>query len=133
MNIYLHILSFCLPFLLSAQEEFIDNRDGQKYAVINIEGVDWLQENLRYISPNSYCQAIKPKDEISEHYNFYPKQDLQNVCPDGWRLPQYSDWEKFHNWFYKKQLTIFKSIEIDSVKIDSTKGIIVNVDSEKLN
>jgi len=32
----------------NSQDTFTDTRDGNKYKIINVQGVTWMAENLRY-------------------------------------------------------------------------------------
>lgn len=82
-----------LPFLAFAQSTLTDERDGNKYELVKLGDLYWMTENLRYQSEESVC--IENCDEI----RFYSFEYLENVCPEGWRLPTVGDWDAFTNSF----------------------------------
>lgn len=59
-----------------------DERDGQMYEVIKVEGVNWMAEDLRFNDNPafSYQQAL-------------------NACPPGWSMPTDEDWIKLCEYF----------------------------------
>jgi|GEM_PF-5992529 len=48
------LVTLLLGWQGSAQD-FIDERDGQRYNTITIGQTTWMTENLRFITPSSYC------------------------------------------------------------------------------
>ncbi len=114
---------FCLLVLsvtqIYCQNTFVDSRDGHKYESFSFNEIEWMTSNLKYLSPDSYCEKIRPKDEICKEYNFYPKQDLSNVCPDGWRMPLSEDWDEYWAWYYKQRIKKHASIELDTLGTDN--------------
>lgn len=88
---------------------FKDERDGQIYKTIDIDGVVWFAENLNYASAGSLCPGNEEKycDVYGRMYTM--KQALeedtihlekkQGICPKGTHLPfspEYSLlWEKY--------------------------------------
>ncbi|MFZ6009407.1 MAG: hypothetical protein ACOYXT_03595 [Bacteroidota bacterium] len=54
---------------------FIDPRDNSKYVTVNINGTEWMMEDLHY-------GALT-----------YTYQQALNACPDGWSLPSAGDWD----------------------------------------
>lgn len=93
----------------------VDERDGQEYKTLEAGGYMWMAENLNYAGDDSKmgkCYNDKPKNcEITgRFYNWHdalqlaysptstptPKDTLkhQGLCPDGWRIPTLSEWDK---------------------------------------
>ena len=77
-----------LPLSLSSQS-FQDPRDGQSYTYVELGTLHWMTENLRYEATSSEC--LKDCDQI----RFYDFNHLEEVCPEGWRLPEVKEWDAF--------------------------------------
>jgi len=110
-------LLILLSFQAYNQTKLVDPRDGKEYPTFSFNDITWMTSNMNYLSNNSYCKAIKPKDEICAEYNFYPKQDLSGVCPDGWRMPLSEDWDNYWAWYYKQRIKKHASIKFDTMDI----------------
>ena len=94
------ILSFlCLiPVLVFAQIEIDsieDKRDGRIYETIKIDGTRWFRDNLKYETVSSYCPNFQRKESDCQSGNFYSYQELAEVCPEGWRIPNEREWKQF--------------------------------------
>jgi len=71
---------------------FVDVRDGQEYALVEIGNQTWMAENLNYISTNSFYYNNDPS--YGEIYGrLYTFDDAINVCPSGWHLPTDDEWK----------------------------------------
>ncbi len=73
------------------QSEFVDSRDGKTYTSVNIDGVIWMAENLKYDTENSYCY----EDDFGNCQYFgrlYTWESALNACPDGYHLPTVDEW-----------------------------------------
>ncbi len=68
----------------------IDSRDNQSYRIVKIGKQIWMVENLRYKSNESWCSS-SAKCEI--HGRLYTWKAAMKACPDGWTIPDNSDWE----------------------------------------
>lgn len=81
------------PFFLSAQTAIVDKRDGDTYEITKLGELYWMKENLRFNKPGSICF------ENCETFRFFSFESLEDICPEGWRLPTAEDWEFFSNSF----------------------------------
>lgn len=57
---------------------FIDERDGEEYAWVKINGITWMAENLRFADCDGYDDPIN-----TAYYGKLPCR----TCPDGWAEP----------------------------------------------
>jgi uncharacterized protein (TIGR02145 family) len=86
-----------------------DARDGEIYAVVQIEGQCWLAENLRYDVPGVYGAGDTMLVGAPSVYGrLYRWSTLMNgsssstsnpsgvpgICPSGWHLPSDAEWNE---------------------------------------
>ena len=92
---------------------FTDTRDANTYKTIKIGDQTWMAENLRYAQPtsdswcpsnvSSNCATLgrlydwasimnKPASALTSLVNPTNPENVQGICPDGWRLPTQDDW-----------------------------------------
>lgn len=71
---------------------FIDERDGQSYVSVKIGKLEWMAENLKYRTSNSYCYN-DDENYCSQYGRLYESTDVEVACPDGWRIPSESEYE----------------------------------------
>ncbi len=116
---------YLLFFLFSIQLTFsqlytpgsgVTDVDGNNYPTININGQEWMAENLRttkYSNEDSIIRIINGLEWVSttngawtyynnadslnfpygKLYNWYTINDSRNVCPSGWRVPFQQDFD----------------------------------------
>ena len=101
----------------AALDTFVDARDGQSYRMVEIEGLVWMAENLRY-RDSSETPLLKGKtwcigsyEEYCEYGVLYTFDAAMNdaecasgktcgnkgdeyrgICPEGWHLPVDAEW-----------------------------------------
>ena len=101
--------------------KFTDDRDGQKYSVVQVNGQLWMSENLRYsdssktpnLKGNMWCHEddgdcekygplyswtaamnLESKyNSSSATYTYDYTYGVHGICPENWRLPTVDDWQ----------------------------------------
>jgi uncharacterized protein (TIGR02145 family) len=90
---------YCHNNVVTKYGTLIDNRDKNNvitYKTLNIGAKTWMAENLRYRVRGGGTLCYNSCDERGILYN----GDLvkATICPDGWRIPNNSDWNDFVNY-----------------------------------
>lgn len=114
------LFSFFLFFpatLIGQQTDtFLDIRDNTEYTTIKIGEAIWFQENLKYQTPDCFCQGKNLKKEICQLTNYYPNYELKDVCPTNWHIATLSDWKTAVNYLIKNQEIEQNSIHFDTIE-----------------
>ncbi len=99
-------------------QNFEDERNNQSYATIKIGDQCWMQENLN-IGTLINSSSNQSDNSIIEKYCFsdnetncdiygglyqwneameYDEENIEGICPDGWHIPTYNDWNTLINF-----------------------------------
>ena len=73
-------------------DEFIDERDGEKYPTIMIGGSEWMARNFNHRVTGSWTYDHNPQYG-EEHGRLYTWKAAQKACPKGWHLPSDDEWK----------------------------------------
>ena len=111
------LLSFLLPnsfFAFSQSGSVLDARDGKTYRTVKIDCTNWMVDNLEYVTEKS----IPLNNEESDKYNltgrYYDMSEFAMACPDGWRIPEVSDWLAYFQYIADEQSPVL-ALEITTV------------------
>lgn len=106
---------FCVAAFSQEKGAFTDSRDGKEYKTVKIGTQTWMAENLNYKPESGDNQCYKDMSKNCDKYgrlyrvssldkNKYAIKNKYNVraeeyavyvvCPDGWSLPNDTEWEK---------------------------------------
>jgi uncharacterized protein (TIGR02145 family)/uncharacterized repeat protein (TIGR02543 family) len=93
---------------------FIDSRDGNRYNGIAIGTQVWMAENLNYDVPDvttdiCYAGSVDSCEKYGRLYDWSTAMGgasssnkvpsgVQGVCPAGWHLPSYAEWDTLINF-----------------------------------
>ena len=80
-------------FLVACGQSFTDPRDGQADKVVQIGNVTWFAQNLNYEVDGSVCPEGDSRN-CDKYGRLYTWEIAQNVCPEGWLLPDSLDFAK---------------------------------------
>lgn len=70
---------------------FVDPRDSQSYDIVKIGNRWWFAENLNYYTKTSVVFA-DDRIQSGQWGRYYHYNEMQFVCPQGWHIPNLSDW-----------------------------------------
>lgn len=122
---------------------FTDSRDGKEYKVVKIGNEYWFAENLQYVDSakmknlkgNVWCYDDDPKNckkygalyswsaalNRDAKYNVesvgYGENPSFDVCPDGWTVPSYTQWQNLFEY-----VDIYNGTEESGTSLKSVKG-----------
>jgi uncharacterized protein (TIGR02145 family) len=87
-----------LPNEKKPVDVFVDQRDGQQYKTVEINGKTWMEQNLNFKTDNSFCYDDNA-DNCKKFGQLYTWEDASTACPAGWHLPDDVEWSALINYY----------------------------------
>ena len=101
-----HIITagiLCALFInLQGQISIADRRDGNVYHAVNINGVTWMTENLKFKAKDGAFFFDNDSNNLPGYGILYDWKTAQTACPAGWRLPSGSEFRALANYLELK-------------------------------
>ena len=98
--------------------EYLDLRDSSIYRTININGTLWMTDNMNLYTVLSKEPTRTQKEKhnlLDTEGRYYHFQELDSICPKGWRLPKWEDWKSYLNYLLVDNDTLQLTMEtVDS-------------------
>lgn len=89
-----HTKTITLLVVNGDTSSFTDPRDGKVYKIVTIGTQTWFAENLNYDTAGATYYNDDPA--LGAVYGrLYNWEYSQAVCPPGWHLPSYNEWNTF--------------------------------------
>jgi uncharacterized protein (TIGR02145 family) len=78
--------------------ELTDNRDGQVYQTIEVDGQTWIAENMKFETTGDSWVYENDDPNFEKYGRLYTYESAIEACPDGWHLPSNNEWESMINF-----------------------------------
>ena len=91
--------------ILPPPKVFRDDRDGEDYRTVNINGKIWFAQNLRYKGNLSESESCSPDNNSEYDMAFgrlYTLDAALRACPRDWHLPTQEEWQDLHKYMTEK-------------------------------
>lgn len=81
------------------QDKFTDRRDGNVYHTVTVEGVTWMEENLRFKAKEGAAYYDNDSNNAREYGMLYTWKTANTACPAGWHLPAGTEFRNLSDHF----------------------------------
>lgn len=102
-----------------------DDRDGKTYRTVQLGNTIWLAENMRFKTDAVSIFSIENAERIPIDTYYYPFEETDEVCPEGFSIPMESDFTAYTNYIIKLREipdSMIGYIDVPSKKVDG-RGI----------
>ena len=99
-----------VPYFFS---EMTDSRDNEVYKTLVTKDQEWLDENLRFKTDSVICHT-NMLDMCDSSNWYYLWKEAVNACPEGWHLPDTTEWRTLVNMF----VSLHNDGEVDTLGFD---------------
>ena len=91
-------------------QSIVDPRDGRQYAYVTVGDLDWFSQNLATCGYMCDLKATVPYKNSPSALGLFGvyytwNEANHNPCPEGWRVPDNSDWESLGSAMAGKPLS----------------------------
>ena len=98
-----------------------DSRDGNKYDIVKIQNLWWMNENLNYSMPDAYCYNNESTN-CEKHGRLYYFDDAMEACPTDWRLPSEKEFDQLMRFIEGKKWEGHREFYVSGTWEDWKKG-----------
>jgi len=74
------------------QDSIVDERDNEVYEIIKVDSTWWFNKNLNFKTDKSSI-LLDEESNASKLGRLYAFEEIQNICPKGWRVPTVEEFE----------------------------------------
>jgi uncharacterized protein (TIGR02145 family) len=107
-------LNISIGSVAQTLDTITDLRDSKTYKVVNIGTQTWMAENLAFKTSSGCWAYDNNQSNISTYGYLYNYKTAKKVCPKGWSLPKYKEWNTL--------ITFLGGDKVAGEKLISTTG-----------
>jgi uncharacterized protein (TIGR02145 family) len=96
-----------LVFACKSNNTLIDSRDQEEYHFVEIKGIRWITENMRYNVEGSKRNPDNPDNPDELYGRLYNWHQAMEACPEGWHLAHHITWNMVESFFIRDKKELF--------------------------
>jgi uncharacterized protein (TIGR02145 family) len=102
-NIFTTLALILICHVSTSQGTMTDPRDSNIYRTVNINGITWTRENMRYMALPGASYFDNDKNNLPHYGALYDWRAACQVCPAGWHLPSQDEFRELLNYYDGKE------------------------------